>query len=160
MTWASRASGAAADLAGQARLRLGVFAVLFYGMSGDDSCLLWRSGLFINAVFAFHLLSMYFISVCWRSLNRTKGLGEASSVSGGQKLVFWKHYHNLVHLSSRHACLPLCALFAAALSYVCIFAIIRGRTAGRYRKSLREQLFLTAGVWPRPSFSLPLCHSL
>lgn len=47
-----------------------------------------KRAVYHGAVFAFHLLSVCFGSVCWRSLNKTKGPGEAGSVSGGQKLVF------------------------------------------------------------------------
>lgn len=38
------------------------------------------------AVFTLLFLSMYFISVCWSSLNRTKGLGEVSRMWGGRSL--------------------------------------------------------------------------
>lgn len=69
-----------------------------------------------------------------------------------RKLVFQKHYHNLVHNSAS----PHAARIGPEQLYLCIFAIIRKRTAGRYRNCQEGWLFLTAGAWPWSLFSLPL----
>lgn len=130
-------------------------------------CVLWhvwrwflfavdKQAIYHRAIFAFRFLSMYFISVCWSSLNRAKGLGEVSSMSGGGSLssksitITWRIYP-----PGMLACLsPLCLQRPWAM---CVYLLLLGgELLEGIEKSQRGQLFLTAGAWPWSSFSLPL----
>lgn len=89
-----------------------------------------KQTIYHHAIVSFHVLHF----CLYELIKQEKGTGWIEQYVLRRKLVFQKHYRNLAHLSSGHSGLPLPALFALALSYVCIFAIIRRRTAARYRK--------------------------
>lgn len=66
-------------------------------VNSHRTCVLWHVGkwflfavdkpaIYHRAIFALRCLTVYFISVCWSSLNRAKGLGEVSSMSWGGSL--------------------------------------------------------------------------
>lgn len=130
-------------------------------------CVLWHVGkwclfavdkqaIYHHAIFAFRFLSIYFISACWSSLNRAKGLGEVSSESWGGSLSSKSiTITQCIYPPGTLVCLaPLCLQWPWAM---CVYLLLLGgETLEGIEKCRGGLLFLTAGAWPWSLFSLPL----
>lgn len=102
---------------------------------------------------------MYFIPVCWSSLNRAKGLGEVNSTScRGSLSSKGITVTQCIHPRGMLVCLsPLCLLWPRA---VCVYLLLLGGgLLEGIEKCQGRQLFLTAGAWPWSFFSLRLLPS-